>query len=117
MEFSECAANKGKVVIISALDANFLRGGFCKILELIPKAEKVKKLQAICKNCSANASFSFRTTNSSELECIGGAESYKPLCRECFNNETALKKIQELKIDDRSMTEQKTAENSPELVK
>ena len=42
--FSEQAANEGKIVIISALDGNFLREGFETILTLIPKAEKVKKL-------------------------------------------------------------------------
>lgn len=49
MSFSEKAANEGKVVIISALDGTFLRTGFESIMDLIPKAEKVKKLQAICR--------------------------------------------------------------------
>ncbi len=44
MEWSDQAANDGKVVIISALDGTFLRTGFETILQLIPKAEKVKKL-------------------------------------------------------------------------
>ena len=39
----------GKVIIISALDGTFLRTGFENILQLIPKAEKVKKLAAICR--------------------------------------------------------------------
>ena len=44
VEWSDQAANDGKVVIISALDGTFLRTGFECILQLIPKAEKVKKL-------------------------------------------------------------------------
>jgi thymidine kinase len=44
VEWSDQAANGGKVVIISALDGTFLRTGFEPILQLIPKAEKVKKL-------------------------------------------------------------------------
>jgi thymidine kinase len=89
------AANEGKVVIISALDGTFLRTGFDSILQLVPLAEKVKKLQAICKICNQNASFTFRTTSSNELQQIGGEESYKPLCRECFNEETLKKEFKE----------------------
>jgi len=58
----EKAANDGKIVIISALDGTFLRTGFESILQLIPKAEKVKKLAAICKQCNQSAYFTFRTT-------------------------------------------------------
>ncbi len=36
---------------ISALDGTYLRTGFENIIQLIPLAEKVKKLQAICKEC------------------------------------------------------------------
>ena len=64
MSFSEKAANDGKIVIISALDGTFLRTGFELIMELIPLAEKVKKLASICQDCGANASFSFRKIES-----------------------------------------------------
>ena len=30
-------------------------------------------------------------TSSHNIQEIGGTESYKPLCRECFNQETNLK--------------------------
>ena len=75
----------GKVIIISALDGTFLRTGFESILQLIPKAEKVKKLAAICKKCNHSAYFTFRTTQDQSLQLIGGDEAYMPLCRECFN--------------------------------
>ena len=55
-------------------------------------AEKVKKLQAICRDCGHNASFSFRMIQSELLEVIGGGDIYKPLCRECFTIQTALQK-------------------------
>lgn len=51
VEFSEKAANSGKIVIISSLQGTFLRGAFPNILLLIPKCEKIKKLTAICKLC------------------------------------------------------------------
>ena len=84
IEFSEKAANEGKIVIVAALDGTFQRKPFGNILELIPLAEKVCKLSAICAKCSNIASFTFRTIESKEIEVIGGAESYIPLCRKCF---------------------------------
>jgi thymidine kinase len=41
-------ANKNKIVIIAALDGTFQRKPFGNILNLIPKAEKVTKLNAVC---------------------------------------------------------------------
>ena len=84
VEFSEKAANEGKIVIISALDATYLRTGFDNILQLIPRAEKVKKLTSICRGCNKNASFTFRTIDTDQLELVGSEESYMPLCRACF---------------------------------
>jgi thymidine kinase len=81
-------ANDHKIVIISALDGTFQRSGFDQILSLIPKAEKVKKLSAICIECRESAAFSFRMITSKELNVIGGSEMYKPLCRECYNIST-----------------------------
>lgn len=87
IEFSERASNEGKIVIISALDGTFLRTGFENVINLIPKAEKVKKLAAICKLCGQNASFTFRTCLVDAIQLIGGDEAYIPLCRDCFNTE------------------------------
>ncbi len=109
VDWSDRAANDGKVVIISALDGTFLRTGFECILQLIPRAEKVKKLQAICKVCNQNASFSFRTASSQALQMIGGEDLYKPLCRECFNDETLTKDMREAQMQEEqiSLTEKK----------
>ena len=84
VEFSEKAANFGKIIIIAALDGTFQRMPFGNILALIPLAEKVCKLSAICAHCSNSASFTHRTICSKEIQVIGGAESYTPLCRNCF---------------------------------
>lgn len=51
VEFSENACAMGKIVIISALGGTYLREGFNSILDLVPKAEKIKNLHAICKLC------------------------------------------------------------------
>ena len=93
VEFSNKAANSGKIVIMSALNGTFEQTGFPTIMELIPMCEKVKKLSAICKVCSANANYSFKTTptNSKGLIQIGGSESYIPVCRECLIDKQAEK--------------------------
>ena len=84
VEFCEEAAQAGKIVITSALISTYQREKFNSILDLIPKAEKIKQLHAICKLCFHQASFTLRTVQDSGVEFIGGAESYLPVCRECY---------------------------------
>jgi thymidine kinase len=83
---AEELANKGIVVIVAALDSTFQRKPFGNIINLVPLAEKVYKLTAVCVYCSEPAAFTQRTVESQEIELVGGAESYKPVCRQCFNN-------------------------------
>jgi len=47
-------------------------------------AEKVQKLCAICVYCSNEAAFTKRIVESKEIQLIGGAEMYKPVCRSRF---------------------------------
>lgn len=84
VEFSEYMANLGKTVIIAALDGTFERKPFGRILELIPLAENVTKLDAVCVEWNHLASFTKRTCDSKETELIGGDEIYRPVCRGCF---------------------------------
>lgn len=86
VEISEKLANEGVVVIIAALDGTFQRKPFNKILSLVPLAEQVTKLSAVCIDCGKEAAFTRRTVASQEVELIGGEESYKPVCRKCFNS-------------------------------
>ena len=90
VNFSEMAANCGKIVIISSLQGTFLRGAFPNILALLPKCEKIKKLTAICKLCKQNASFTFRTASKDCNVMIGGENMYMPLCRECHARESRI---------------------------
>nr|CAD7594872.1 unnamed protein product [Timema genevievae] len=66
-DFCEDMANKGKVVIVAALDGTFQRVGFGRILELVPLAESVVKLQAVCVICYCNASYTKRIGNEKEV--------------------------------------------------
>lgn len=115
MEFAEKMANVGKIVIVAALDGTFQRVGFGDILRLIPLAESVVKLKAVCMACFNDASFTKRTTLEKEvivefyamffwsllvsnliinfvfqLEIIGGEDMYMAVCRNCHHSSSTL---------------------------
>jgi thymidine kinase len=83
----EKMANNNKIVIVAGLDGTFQRKPFGRILELIPRAEKVTKLSAVCMYCNKDANFTLRIVDDQEIELIGGEESYKPVCRSCFHKQ------------------------------
>lgn len=85
VSFCEFMANAGKVVIVAALDGTFQRKPFGSILELIPMAEDVTKLTAVCVMCQGSASFSKRIGDEKEIELIGGEDKYIAVCRSCYN--------------------------------
>ena len=76
-----------KVVLVAALDGTFERKAFGKIVDLIPLAEKVSKLSAVCVYCYQEAAFTKRVVASRQIELIGGEQIYKPVCRGCFFRE------------------------------
>jgi thymidine kinase len=86
VEFASRAAEMGKTVIVSALDGDFRRQPFGRVCELIPLAEKVEKLTAVCMMChAADAHFSRRIVASEQQELIGGSDMYVAVCRQCYS--------------------------------
>merc|ERR1719447_33606 len=85
VEFCENLANNGKIVVVAGLDGTYQRRGFGKILELVPLAESVVKLTAICMNCRSDAAFSRRLGCEKEIELIGKEDKYMSVCRECYH--------------------------------
>lgn len=79
-------ANMGKKVVVAALDGTFQRKPFGSILKLVPLAENVTKLSAVCVLCQRNAAFSMRISDETQVEVIGGSDKYVAVCRGCFNN-------------------------------
>ncbi len=78
-------ATHGKKVICDGLDADSNRENFGLIHTLIPKCEKVDKLNAVCMLCGDNAAFTMRTgASGADIVDIGGADKYQPVCRRCF---------------------------------
>lgn len=85
VEYCSKWSDEGKIVIVAALDATFLRKPFANVTDLIAQAESVHKLAAVCVVCGRDAAFSFRIPgNGDQVEAIGGADMYEARCRRCF---------------------------------
>ncbi len=86
-EICEELANSGKIVFISALNANFKRESFETIIKIIPKCDSIIYLKSICGFCedANDASFTLRIVENKDEVLIGGIEAYKPCCRNCYN--------------------------------
>ncbi len=68
VERAEQWANDGKHVLVSALDATFQRKPFLNVLEVIPLAENVIKLTAVCSDCHKSASFTKRLSAETDIQ-------------------------------------------------
>ena len=72
--------------IEAGLDGDFKRKKFGSILDIIPLADDVIKIKAICTECMKNdAIFTHRLSKETTQTIVGGSELYKPLCRFCYN--------------------------------
>ncbi|XP_055264440.1 thymidine kinase, cytosolic [Moschus berezovskii] len=89
VEFCENMANSGKTVIVAALDGTFQRKAFGTILNLVPLAESVVKLTAVCMECFREAAYTKRLGVEKEVEVIGGADKYHSVCRLCYFKKTS----------------------------
>lgn len=119
--FAENMANAGKIVIVAALDGSFERVGFGNILDLVPLAESVRKLNAVCMRCFEIASFTKRIGAEKELEVIGGADKYMAVCRRCYfiddtaktaNVECIARTVNSLALDSMAKPEAKASDSS-----
>ena len=68
-------------VVVAGLSGDFMRRPFGKLLELIPKADKVTFLKAKCE-CGAPASFTKRLSTSTDLVNVN--TDYIPVCGTCY---------------------------------
>ncbi|KAK7118965.1 hypothetical protein R3I94_020970 [Phoxinus phoxinus] len=86
VEFCEEMANMGKTIIVAALDGTFQRKPFGNILNLVPLAESVVKLNAVCMQCFKEAAYTKRLGAEKEVEVIGGSDKYHAVCRRCYGD-------------------------------
>jgi len=83
-------ANMGKIVEACGLNGTYDRTPFPIISELIPKAENITFLTAICRETGGLAVYSHLTkkqdggNNDATKELIGGAESYSAVDRQTY---------------------------------
>ena len=75
-----------KTIFVCGLDGDFERKSFKNITDLIPMAENVHKLSSCCIYCKDGTpgNFTKRLTCDKQRICIGGTESYAPVCRHHF---------------------------------
>ena len=87
-----------KDVYICGLDGDFKRQKFGTILDLVPVADKVTKLNSKCDYCRKPALFSHRITNETQ-QLVIGMNNYIPLCRCCYIVENSMQFGNEIHLD------------------
>lgn len=84
IEFCDNMANSGIIVEVAGLDSNYKRDTFSRMGEFLGRADIIEKLTAMCGVCFRDgATFTARITDEEGEEVIGGAETYKAVCRKC----------------------------------
>lgn len=93
VDFVTVAVEKdGKDVVVVGLDGDAHRKPFGQILNLIPLADNVQRIYALCKLCGDGTPARFTSAISAEVATatsdgkpnVGATESYRPLCRRHF---------------------------------
>ena len=75
-----------KIVYIFGLSGDYKREKFGQVLDLIPLADNIIHLKAICNNCNEDreAPFTLRITKKNDQFLVGGIGEYSAVCRECW---------------------------------
>jgi thymidine kinase len=82
-----------KIVVVSGLDGDYLRGKFGEILDLIPDCDDLIKLKAYCSLCKngTDAIFTWKIkdnpANPNKVLVDVSTTKYIPLCRKHYNDE------------------------------
>ena len=86
IEFIKEYETKNIIILIAGLDGDANRNKFGNIIDIIPYANSVTKLNAMCSICKDGtpASFSKRYVNSKEIICVGATDKYQAVCRKHF---------------------------------
>jgi len=80
-------ANRGMRVIVAGLDMDYRGVPFAPMPKLLGVAEIVTKIQAVCMECGAPASFSQRIGGTTDTVELGSSERYEARCRRHFEPE------------------------------
>ena len=82
----------GKHAVVVGLDGDAERKPFGHVLDLIPHADRISKLTALCKHCGDGSAAIFTHANQTDahaaaaagVPCVGADEKYIPLCRKHY---------------------------------
>lgn len=87
-EFVEQCMADDKRVILTGLDGDFNQQVFGELLLVIPLADSVTKLTALCTICKDGTAgpFTKRITSDLNQEVIGDCDIYKAVCRKHLKN-------------------------------
>lgn len=72
-------------ITVAGLDLTFDNKPFQSMEKLMPYADEILKLKAVCSKCGKNANKSYRLTSSKKEVVVGSNNSYIALCKECYN--------------------------------
>lgn len=82
----------GKIIVVAGLDGDYKREMFGEILKLIPYAQKVEKLSAMCSICSDGTEAHYTFRKSDEInQIVIGSSNYMALCADCYKIESKKK--------------------------
>lgn len=90
---AKALADRGKVVLVAALNGTFERRPFKQVSELMAACEGVQHLVAICSMCFRDAPFSKRVTGELDERVVGGADKYMAVCRTCYDTESTVAEV------------------------
>ena len=85
-----------KIVECYGLNGDYKREPFEQISLLIPKCDNITHLTAIDKNNGKDAPFTYRLSQDTEQEVIGGGDKYIALSREEFYKKNKIDSVLEL---------------------
>ncbi len=86
VEFANLWANRGKKIIISALNGTSEQKQFKSVRDLYVTADKIDHFCAVCSECgSDHAAFTyFIDGEKDDYRLVGASDYYAPLCRACL---------------------------------
>jgi thymidine kinase len=83
-----CVEKLDKHLIVAGLDGDFRREQFGDICKLVPLADDIIKLKALCSICKDGTPglFSKRIAASKDIVLVGGSDEYIPVCRKHYKD-------------------------------
>jgi thymidine kinase len=80
-EYCDLWANAGKIVEVCGLNGDYQRKPFEQISLLIPLADDISFVTAVCKDTGNDACFTMRLSDEKEQEVIGSTDKYQAVSR------------------------------------